>query len=91
MVVHYPRTVWKNSYAEHEVTSKTYNLKNLCTYVGDELPRGVRGEFNDPQDLFTVRVHRTSRHRLQPHIGQVLNLLCKKNRAVLFYAICDIL
>ena len=28
MVVHYPRTVWKNSYAaEHEVTGKTYNLK----------------------------------------------------------------
>ena len=27
MVVHYPSTVWKNSYAEHEVTGKTYNLK----------------------------------------------------------------
>ena len=28
MVVHYPRTVWKNSYAaEHEVAGKTYNLK----------------------------------------------------------------
>ena len=27
MVVHYPRTVWKNRYAEHEVTGKTYNLK----------------------------------------------------------------
>ena len=25
MVVDYPRTVWKNSYAEHEVTGKTYN------------------------------------------------------------------
>ena len=25
MVVHYPRTVWKNCYAEHEVTGKTYN------------------------------------------------------------------
>ena len=25
-VVHYPRTVWKNSYAGHEVTGKTYNL-----------------------------------------------------------------
>ena len=25
MVVHYPRTVWKNSYAEHLVTGKTYN------------------------------------------------------------------
>ena len=25
MVVHYPRTVWKNSYAEHKVTGKTYN------------------------------------------------------------------
>ena len=24
--VHYPRTVWKNSYAKHEVTGKTYNL-----------------------------------------------------------------
>ena len=24
-IVHYPRTVWKNSYAEHEVTGKTYN------------------------------------------------------------------
>ena len=34
MVVHYPRTVWKNSYAEHEVTGKTYNLKKKkkCTY-----------------------------------------------------------
>ena len=40
MVVHYPRTLWKNSYAEHEVTGKTYNLKkhtknynheNACT------------------------------------------------------------
>ena len=29
MVVHYPRTVWKNSYAEHEITGKTYNLKKL--------------------------------------------------------------
>ena len=27
MVVNYPRSVWKNSYAEHEVTGKTYNLK----------------------------------------------------------------
>ena len=27
MVVNYPRTVWKNSYAEHEVTGKTYNNK----------------------------------------------------------------
>ena len=27
MVEHYPRTVWENSYAEHEVTGKTYNLK----------------------------------------------------------------
>ena len=27
MVVHYPRTVWKNSDAEYEVTGKTYNLK----------------------------------------------------------------
>ena len=27
MVVHYPRTVWKNSYVEHEVTGKTYKLK----------------------------------------------------------------
>ena len=27
MVVHYPRMVWKNSYAEHEVIGKTYNLK----------------------------------------------------------------
>ena len=27
MVVQYPRTVWKNSYAEHEVTGKTYNNK----------------------------------------------------------------
>ena len=25
MVVHYPRTVWKNCYAEHEVTGKKYN------------------------------------------------------------------
>ena len=28
MVVHYPRTVWKNSYAEHEVTGKTNKEKN---------------------------------------------------------------
>ena len=27
MVVHYPRTVWKNSYAEHKVTGKTYHNK----------------------------------------------------------------
>ena len=28
MVVHYPRTVWKNSYAaEYEVTGKTYSYK----------------------------------------------------------------
>ena len=27
MVVHYLRTVWKNSDAEHEVTGKTYNQK----------------------------------------------------------------
>ena len=25
MVVHYPWTVWKNSYAEPEITGKTYN------------------------------------------------------------------
>ena len=25
MVVHYPRTVWKSSYAEQEMTGKTYN------------------------------------------------------------------
>ena len=25
MVVHYPKTVWKNSYDEHKVTGKTYN------------------------------------------------------------------
>ena len=31
MVVHYPRTVWKNSYAEHQVTGKTYNLKKNTT------------------------------------------------------------
>ena len=24
-VVHYPRTVWKNSYAEHEIPGKTCN------------------------------------------------------------------
>ena len=29
MVVHYPRSVWKNSCAEHKVTGKTYNLKKL--------------------------------------------------------------
>ena len=28
MVVHYPRTVWKNSYVEHEVTGKTYKNKS---------------------------------------------------------------
>ena len=27
MVVHYPRTVWKNSYAKHKVNGKTYNNK----------------------------------------------------------------
>ena len=27
MVVHYPRTVWKNSYAEHKVTGKNIQLK----------------------------------------------------------------
>ena len=32
MVVHYPRTVWKNSYAEHEVTGKIYNLKKKKKY-----------------------------------------------------------
>ena len=25
MVVHYPRTVWKNSYAKHKETGKTYH------------------------------------------------------------------
>ena len=28
-VVHYPRTVWKNIYAEHEVTGKTYNILSI--------------------------------------------------------------
>ena len=28
MVVHYPRTVWRNSYEEHEVTGKII-VKNL--------------------------------------------------------------
>ena len=27
MVVQYPRTVWNNSLADHEVTGKTYNEK----------------------------------------------------------------
>ena len=35
MVVHYPRTVWKNSYAEHEVTGKTYNLKKKKSSRGN--------------------------------------------------------
>ena len=30
-VVHYPRTVWKNSHAEHKVTGKTYSLKRKTT------------------------------------------------------------
>ena len=29
MVVHYPWTVWKDSFAEHEVTGKTSGPKNL--------------------------------------------------------------
>ena len=33
MLVHYHRTVWKNSYAEHEVTGKTYNQKKKYVYV----------------------------------------------------------
>ena len=44
MVVHYPRTVWKNCYAEHEVVVKQTIKKN-----GDCVPvnqcRGVRGGF----------------------------------------------
>ena len=39
MVVHYPRTVWKNSYAEHEVTGKTYNLKKEKEYITIVLAR----------------------------------------------------
>ena len=35
MVVHYPRTVWKNSYAEHVVTGKTYNLKKKKKQIQD--------------------------------------------------------
>ena len=36
MVVHYRRTVWKNSYAEHEVTCKTLKkIKLVC--------KGLRG------------------------------------------------
>ena len=27
MVVHYPRSVWKNCYAEHQVPGKTYKKK----------------------------------------------------------------
>ena len=37
MVVHYPRTVWKNSYAEHEVTGKTYNIKKYVSCVNPSL------------------------------------------------------
>ena len=34
MAVHYPRTVWKNCYAEHELTGKTYNQKkNIYVHV----------------------------------------------------------
>ena len=33
MVVHYPRTVWKNSFAEHEVAGKTYNLKRKINFA----------------------------------------------------------
>ena len=33
MVVHCPRTVWRNYYAEHKVTGKTYNLKKKENYL----------------------------------------------------------
>ena len=34
MVVHYPRTVWKNSHAEHEVTGKNIQfIKKKNTYI----------------------------------------------------------
>ena len=41
MVVHYPRTVWKNSYAEDEVTGKTYSKKNSCRHKEPTTVRSV--------------------------------------------------
>ena len=45
MVVHYPRTVWKNSYAEHEITGKTYTQTNesMVTFVSRRYMRGENG------------------------------------------------
>ena len=43
MVVHYPRTVWKSSFAEHEVTGKTFpnkkerNMSRLVMMVYGEM------------------------------------------------------
>ena len=35
MVVHYPLTAWKNSYAEHNVTGKTYDVSLIVPQAGD--------------------------------------------------------
>ena len=37
MVVHYPRTVWKNSHAEHKVTGKTYNKNKIVVHTRSPL------------------------------------------------------
>ena len=36
MVVHYPRTVWKNCYAEHNVTGETYKKTHKETQLLSE-------------------------------------------------------
>ena len=48
MVVHYPRTVWKNSYAEHKVTGKTYNLKKNENKHGMDFTHCMTARSNIP-------------------------------------------
>ena len=50
MEVHYPRTAWKNSYAEHKVTGKTYNQKIFIH--GDmfcEKNNGMKNPYLEPE------------------------------------------
>ena len=41
MVVHYPRIVWKNCYAEHEASGKTY--ESMVSFVSRRYMRVVNG------------------------------------------------
>ena len=82
MVVHYPRTVWKNSYAEHKVTGKTYNKNDhLAPYpVTDMLKNvfvGLQAIINNLHNDNILHCYTSVRYdRCPPDFSSQINLEC---------------